>query len=82
MRRFLSVILTAVVLASCSGKGEEGAATDAAAASADTLTRRQRDSIIANSKIPGAGAVGRAMGAADAASARTRAEDSAGAFGR
>jgi hypothetical protein len=78
MRRFLGVILAAVVLASCSGKEKDGAA----AAAADTLTRRQRDSILANSKIPGAGAVGRAMGTADAASARTRAADSAGAFRR
>lgn len=36
----------------------------------DTLTQRQKDSILANSKIPGARAVGRAMSAADSTSAR------------
>ena len=80
MRRVLGVIVSALLLASCSGKGEEegGGAT----AVADTLTRRQRDSIIANSKLPQAGAVGRALGAADAAAAARRAQDSAGAFRR
>ncbi len=36
----------------------------------DTLTQRQKDSILAQSKIPGAGAVRRAMTAADSTSAR------------
>jgi len=36
----------------------------------DTLTQRQKDSILANSRIPGASGVGRAMRAADSASAR------------
>jgi hypothetical protein len=36
----------------------------------DTLTQRQKDSILANSKIPGARAVGNAMRAADSTSAR------------
>ncbi|HEY7194731.1 MAG TPA: hypothetical protein VH439_13410 [Gemmatimonadales bacterium] len=35
----------------------------------DTLTERQKDSILANSKIPNARAVGRAMKAADSTSA-------------
>ena len=35
----------------------------------DTLTQRQKDSILANSKIPNARAVGRAMKAADSTSA-------------
>ena len=81
MRRVLGVIVTALLLASCSGKGQEEGA-GGATASADTLTRRQRDSIIANSKLPQAGAVGRALGAADAAAAARRAQDSAGAFRR
>jgi len=37
----------------------------------DTLTRRQRDSIIGASKLPGARAVQRALDVADSASART-----------
>jgi hypothetical protein len=36
----------------------------------DSLTQRQKDSILAQSKIPGARAVGRAMNAADSTSAR------------
>lgn len=38
----------------------------------DTLTQRQKDSILAKSKIPGARAVGNAMTAADSTSARIR----------
>jgi len=41
----------------------------------DTLTRRQKDSLISTMPIPGAGAVGRAMGAVDAANARVLAHD-------
>jgi hypothetical protein len=44
----------------------------------DTLTQRQKDSILAQSKIPGASGVGRAMTAADSASARVRAADTVG----
>lgn len=36
----------------------------------DTLTQRQKDSILANSKIPNARAVGKAMRVADSTSAR------------
>jgi hypothetical protein len=42
----------------------------------DTLTQRQRDSILAQSKIPGARGVGKAMRVADSVSARVRATDS------
>ena len=42
----------------------------------DTLTQRQKDSILANSRIPGARGVGRAMTAADSASARALRADS------
>ena len=42
----------------------------------DTLTRRQRDSIISTMPIPGAGAVGRALGAQDAARDRAAEHDS------
>jgi hypothetical protein len=42
----------------------------------DTLTQRQKDSILANSKIPNARAVGRAMNAADSTSARALQADS------
>ena len=42
----------------------------------DTLTQRQKDSILANSRIPNARAVGRAMKAADSASMRALRADS------
>ena len=47
-----------------------------AAASRDTLTERQHDSVLAGSSIPGASAVGKAMRVADSASASVRAADS------
>jgi hypothetical protein len=43
---------------------------------ADTLTRRQRDSLISEMPIPGAGAVGRALDAQDLARERARQLDS------
>jgi outer membrane biogenesis lipoprotein LolB len=42
----------------------------------DTLTERQKDSILAKSRIPGASGVGRAMTAADSTSAGARRADS------
>jgi len=42
----------------------------------DTLTQRQKDSILANSKIPGARGVGSAMRASDSVSARVQRSDS------
>jgi len=45
----------------------------------DTLTERQRDSILAKSRIPGASGVGRAMTAADSTSAGVRRADSVAA---
>jgi hypothetical protein len=44
-------------------------------AAADSLTERQRDSILAQSKIPGARGVGAALRASDSISARVRAAD-------
>ena len=54
-----------------------GGSQSKSAESADTLTRRQRDSILANSKIPGARGVGAAMRAADATSRGINAADTA-----
>jgi hypothetical protein len=54
-----------VTLAACGGES-----ADKQAVNRDTLTERQRDSILAKSKIPGASGVGRAMTAADSMSAR------------
>lgn len=74
MRRVLGLVVCAVVFAACSAKKEESQA--AAAPNPDALTRRQKDSILAKSGIPLTGAVGKAMGAADAASAQASAHDS------
>ena len=41
----------------------------------DTLTQRQRDSILAQSRIPGASGVGKAMRVADSTSARVQVSD-------
>ncbi len=48
----------------------------AAAGTTDSLTERQRDSILAQSSIPGARGVGAAMRAADATSSGIRKADS------
>lgn len=64
MRLWL-VIGTCVVTACGSGDS-------ASTVNRDTLTQRQKDSILANSRIPGAGAVGKAMRVADSTSARVQ----------
>lgn len=69
MKRALIVALAVLGVAACA---EREAAYQTAV---DTLTRRQKDSLIATMPIPGAGAVGRALDAADLANARTQAHD-------
>ena len=69
--RARELIIALTLLAACSG-----GKTDKSAAQGDSLTERQRDSILAQSRIPGASGVGSAMRAADSASARIRATDS------
>ncbi|MEX2465678.1 MAG: hypothetical protein WD995_02125 [Gemmatimonadota bacterium] len=51
---------------------------DATVNASDTLTRAQRDSIVSQLPIPGAGGVGAALRARDAAGARAAAHDSIG----
>lgn len=63
------VAVAVLVLAVACGGGQSSSA------GRDTLTQRQRDSILAQSKVPGARAVGAAMKAADSASAKIRATD-------
>lgn len=65
-------ILIPVALA-CGGGGQSTVRQ-----SGDTLTERQRDSILSKSSIPGASAVGKAMRVADSTSAEIRAADSIG----
>lgn len=64
------MLLGLLVVAGCGGEGE------GQAASADTLTRRQRDSVIGASRLPGAGGVRAAIRVADTAAARTGRLDS------
>lgn len=65
-------------LAACSPRpdGSESPPASAEAGGGAQPTQRERDSVLARSKIPMAGAVGKAMGAADAASAQAAAHDS------
>jgi len=65
----LSLFVLAV--ATCSGDSK-----DKSAVNRDTLTERQKDSILAKSRIPGASGVGRAMTAADSTSAGAHRADS------
>jgi hypothetical protein len=65
--------LGVALIASACGSGRSGKAGSAAR---DTLTERQRDSILAGSRIPGARGVGAALRAADSTNARIRAADS------
>ncbi|HEY3279067.1 MAG TPA: hypothetical protein VGJ83_01030 [Gemmatimonadales bacterium] len=64
MKSFILAIIVCTV-AACGG-GSDGSQASAR----DSLTERQRDSILAKAKIPGASGVGRAMTAADSTSAR------------
>lgn len=64
----LAALATAVILVACgSGNGGSGR---------DTLTQRQRDSILGASSLPGARAVQQSLRAADTAAARNRLLDS------
>ena len=71
MKRYL---LLGLLLAPAIGCG--GQTRTSGAARGDTLSERQRDSILAQSRIPGATGVGKAMRVADSTSARVRAADS------
>ena len=63
MKSILVVISAGILLACGSEQSDQ-------TVNRDTLTQRQKDSILANSKIPNARAVGSAMRAADSTSAR------------
>jgi hypothetical protein len=63
-----AVAAALALLAACGGT--DGRSQQAV--NRDTLTQRQKDSILAQSRIPGAAGVGRAMRAADSTSARIR----------
>ena len=65
------LMIALVLLAAC-GSGQSRSSS----AAGDSLTERQRDSMLAKSKIPGASGVGKAMRVADSTSAGIRAADS------
>jgi hypothetical protein len=65
-----------IVIGAVLGMWACGQSAGDAASSADTLTRRERDSIIATMPIPGARGVGRALDASDRARERADALDS------
>ncbi len=77
MRMTLCVTLTLslVLAAGCSRRPDHAARESAARA--DTLTERQRDSILGASRVPGAKAVDKALEASDAAAAHNAAVESA-----
>jgi hypothetical protein len=67
MRR---LVLVALITVGC-------ASNDTAANDRDTMTQRQRDSVLAQSGLPGAKGVGKALSAADSIRARNARLDSA-----
>ncbi len=75
MRIMTRVLLSAFLVAGVQACGSSEADRSVAV---DTLSRAQKDSIAASLPIPGAGGVGRALQARDAAAARAVAHDSMG----
>jgi len=65
MRFITSLILSGLIICGCSG-GSDESANDRG------LSGSERDSVLAESGIPGAGAVKRAMEVSDSASSRSR----------
>jgi hypothetical protein len=71
MKRILLSLVVAVVAGACSD-----GPSDQATLRADSMTQRQRDSVIGASRLPGAQGVRGALEASDAAAARAAAADS------
>jgi hypothetical protein len=63
------LIAVALVTMACAG-------SDTPANNRDTMTQRQRDSVLAQSRLPGAQGVGRALSASDSVRARNAQLDS------
>lgn len=61
------------ILGACAGEKGGSETTDA-----DTLTRHQKDSLLSTMPIPGAGAVGQALDAAEKTEERARQLDTVG----
>jgi hypothetical protein len=67
MRTALASCFLSILLVGCAAPDQE---------SSDTLTRREKDSLVAKSGLPGAGGVRGAMTGADSAAARAARLDS------
>jgi hypothetical protein len=74
--RLRGAVLVGILFLGCATCTGGGGGEDQAAQ--DTLTQRQKDSILSTLPVPGAGAVGKALDAADAARARAEAHDTIG----
>ena len=72
MPRTVGGLVLLLGLAACGDGGGDVARNDR-----DTMTQRQRDSVLAQSRLPGAQGVGMAIGASDSAKARQAQLDSA-----
>jgi hypothetical protein len=72
IRRFAALLAAGVTLGACKGQGSSVTAGTG-------RTERERDSIIGQSKVPGAGAVQRALNVSDSAQQRGARLDSAAA---
>jgi starvation-inducible outer membrane lipoprotein len=70
MTRSIAFAAALASLAACSSKPQK------AANNRDTMTQRQKDSVLAQSGIPGGQGVGKALAAADSAKARQARLDS------
>lgn len=75
MRSPLPLLL--LFAAACGPKGP-GGHNDSVLQARDTLTRHQKDSIVAHSAVPGASVVGKAMTVQDSGASHAAAIDSAG----
>jgi len=69
MRRFMFLGLMLVLVVGCSGESNSDQAETG-------LSQRQRDSLVAESDLPGAAAVGKALSISDSAAARAARLDS------
>lgn len=75
-RPTLALLVVPALLAAACGHGTNTRATDSTLAAHDTLTRHQKDSIVAHSAVPGASVVGRAMTVQDSGASHQRLVDS------
>ena len=66
--RFMLAVVVGLVLTACGSSGDSDK-PNAQTVNRDTLSERQRDTILAGSRIPGARGVGKAMRVADSTSA-------------